>query len=315
MVPLEVEQPTPVASQSASLPVAGAALAAAAAAGVAADPISVLSRLSFKDAVLELQGAARKAGDVSAAGMLQMWQVAERRMGVEVDIEDPAMRGLFGLHVLAVEELCSRVRTHAETMLAVTDIWSQPTLDSAALDLRLLSDAECGDGSALGTAVAADLIDANRAVFDARARLMLRIQNEVCGPIDQREEIHNEVREAVRDRQRWNNFASSARKDVVWLRRESPNVSGFRQSQASSPLEEAEVRLREASAMVASIDSKLLEKLTTLSGQSVEAVRTPWAALVQIQSEFYLAQQALWHPLADSFEEYADVGSAPLRPT
>lgn len=310
MVPLEVEQPTPVGSQSADVPAVGAALAPAAAAGPdgVVAPMAVLSTLSVKDAILELGAAARKTRDVSAAGMLQLWQVAERRLGVEVDIDDPALRGLFGLHVLAVEELCNRVRTHAETMLDVTDVWHQPTLDTTAMDLRLLGDAECGDGSAVGLIVAADLLDANRAAVDGRARLILRIQNEVCGPIDERLQVHDDVREAVRDRQRWNNFAIAARRDVALLRKEGSTVNGLRQLSGgtTSASDEAETRLREASEMVARIDAKLLERLTTLSGQSVEAVRTPWASLVQIQSEFYLAQQALWHPLADSFGEFAD---------
>jgi len=81
----------------------------------------------------------------------------------------------------------------------------------------------------------------------------------------------------------------------------------------TTSLDEAEVRLKEASGNVASIDARLLERLTTLAEESVEAVRTPWAALVQIQSEFYLAQQASWHPLADSFVEYSEFAPSPTK--
>mmetsp|Transcript_81349 Transcript_81349/g.242446 ORF Transcript_81349/g.242446 Transcript_81349/m.242446 type:complete len:303 (-) Transcript_81349:115-1023(-) len=273
----------------------------------AAAPIAVLSKLAFKDALLELEATVRKTRDASSAAVLQLWQVAEKRLGVEVDIEDPALRGLFGLHVVAVEELCSRVRAQAEVTFAAVEMWSQPQLVLAAAGMRLLSDSEAGDGSALGQAVTTDLADADTGTAKAMGRLSSRIQSEVFDEIDARLQRHAEIREDVRERQRWGGFAVAARRDVAWLRKESPGSSGLLalSLRSAGPLEEAEVRLREASSKVADLDSRLLTSLTELREESVSSVRRPWAALVQIQSEFFMAQQAIWTSLLDAFGEFA----------
>eukprot|EP00439_Symbiodinium_sp_Y106_P068806 s525_g11.t1 len=87
----------------------------------AAAPIVKLSRLALKDALLELEIVARKTRDASSAAVLQLFQSAEKRLGVEVDIPDPAQRNLFQIHVLAVEELLSQVRSQAMATLEVPD--------------------------------------------------------------------------------------------------------------------------------------------------------------------------------------------------
>merc|ERR1719412_1249158 len=107
----------------------------------AAAPIAELSRLALKDAVLELGAGARKTWDVSSAAVLQLWQVAEKRLGVEVDIEDPAIEGLFALHVLAVEDLCSRVRAQADATLAAIEVWNQPQLSNASDGFKFIATA------------------------------------------------------------------------------------------------------------------------------------------------------------------------------
>mmetsp|Transcript_35605 Transcript_35605/g.111104 ORF Transcript_35605/g.111104 Transcript_35605/m.111104 type:complete len:301 (+) Transcript_35605:37-939(+) len=297
MVPLEAE-PTEgaAAAGQGTTPVEGAAA-----------PISVLSRMALKDALLEIEVVARKTRDVSSAAALQAWQLAEKGLGLEVDIEDPALRGLFGLHVVAVEELCNRVRAQAETTLVAAEMMAYPQLGLTAAGMKLISDSEAGDGSARGQVVAADLADADASTARLRERLCSRIRSEVFEVLDERLQVHAEVREAVRDRQRWGNFGVAARRDVAWLRRESPGSSGLRalSLRNSGPLEEAEVRHREASAQIADIDGRLLTRLMELGEESVSAVRRPWAALVQIQAEFFMAQQATWAPLSDTFEEFA----------
>uniref|UniRef100_A0A7S0AD48 Uncharacterized protein n=1 Tax=Pyrodinium bahamense TaxID=73915 RepID=A0A7S0AD48_9DINO len=299
MVPLEVER------EDASGVAGGAGVVPT---GSAAAPISALSRLAFKDALLQLEATVRKTRDVSSAAMLQLWQVAEKHLGVEVEIEDPALRGLFGVHVLAVEELCNRVRTQAEATSAAVDLWSQPQVGITAAGMRLLGDLELGDGRALD----ADLVDADVAAAEARARLCARLQAEVLEALDARLRQHVEVREVVRQRQRWGAYADAARRDVAWLRKESHHPSGLAPSlRSSGPLEQAEVRLREASEQVSLLDGRLLGRLTELQEDSVAAVQRPWAALMQIQSEFFMAQQAIWAPLAATFQEFA-VGPAAI---
>ena len=38
--------------------------------------------------------------------------------------------------------------------------------------------------------------------------------------------------------------------------------------------------------------------------QGVDCVKGPWSALVQIQSEYFMAQQVAWSPLSEAFEDY-----------
>ncbi|CAJ1347524.1 unnamed protein product, partial [Effrenium voratum] len=116
----------------------------------AAAPITKLSRLALKDALLELEIAARKTRDASSSAVLQLFQSAEKRFGLEVEIPDPALRNLFQLHVLAVEELLAQVRSQALATLEAIELWSLPPLGRAAPALRVLSDCELGDDCAVG---------------------------------------------------------------------------------------------------------------------------------------------------------------------
>ena len=50
----------------------------------ASAPISTLSRLAFKDALLELEVAARKTREASSQAMQKLFQSAEKSLGVEV---------------------------------------------------------------------------------------------------------------------------------------------------------------------------------------------------------------------------------------
>ena len=50
----------------------------------ASAPISTLSRLAFKDALLELEVAARKTREASSQAVQKLFQSAEKSLGVEV---------------------------------------------------------------------------------------------------------------------------------------------------------------------------------------------------------------------------------------
>jgi len=273
---------------------------------VAAAPLAELSRLALKDVVLELGAGARKTWDVSSAALLQLWQVAEKRLGVEVDIEDPAIQGLFALHVLAVEDLCSRVRAQADATLAAIEVWSQPQLGLSSAGLTLVASAS---GAAdKGANIGLQLQGVDEAVAASKFRFRCRLLAEVCSALDKRLECHEVVREDVRNRKRWSNVAAAARRDVAWLRKDGnssrsglPSLS-LRQT---APLEEAESRLKEASEKVAQLDTDILRLLTELQESSFDDVRRPWAALVQLQADFYIAQQATWATLEEAFVEFA----------
>merc|ERR1712039_741842 len=123
---------------------------------------------------------------------------------------------------------------------------------------------------------------------------------------------HAKIRASVRERQRWHGLASAARRDVARLRKGAVGESGLPAltGQAhAGPIEQAEIRLHEAMQRLAELDERLLGIFTEL--ESVDAVRLPWAALVQIQAEFFTAQQSTWAPLADAFEEFVSSPEPP----
>lgn len=272
----------------------------------AAAPIAELSRLALKDAVLEFGAGAQKSWDVSSAAVLQLLQVTEKRLGVEVHIEDPAIESLFALHVLAVEELCGRVRTQMDATLAAVKVWSQPQLSASSAGLNLVATAS-GAVDRAGT-IGALLQEADDAMAASKVGFQSRLLSQVCSVLDQRLERHEAVRDNVRNRKRWSVAAAAARRDVVRLRKEGiPNHSGLRSLnlRQTASLEEAESRLQEASEKVAELDTAILMLLMELKESSVDDVRRPWAALVQLQAEFYLAQQATWVTVEEAFVEFA----------
>jgi len=291
MVPHETEDPSPT-TRSDGVDVADGDVASVSA------PISALSKLALKEAMLEFEATVRKTRDASSAAALLLWHSAERRLGLEVDIDDPALRGLFSVHVLAVEDLLSRVRSQAEASLAAVGIWSQPPLGAVCSGLRLLGSEGKGDAD-LGEA-GSDLIEADAAMGEASSRFTERLGREVFAVIDERLALHGEVREDVRERQRWRSSAAASLKDVAWLRKGSKG-SGLRAlsgRSSSSVLEDSEGKLLETMQMNADFDERLLQRLTNLQAESVDAVRRPWAALLQIQAEYFMAQQAIWAPLS-----------------
>jgi len=269
-------------------------------------PIAELSRLALKDAVLELGAGARKTWDASSAAVFQLWQVAEKRLGVEVDIEDPAIESIFALHVLAVEDLCDRVRAQADATLAAVEVWNQPQLSNASDGFKFIATANgaADDGGNIG----AQLQEADEAMAASKAILRSKLQSEVYSVLDQRLKHHDAVRENVRNRKRWRATAATARRDVVRFRKEgNPNRSGLRSmsSRQTDSLEEAENRLQEANEKVAELDIAILTLLTELRESSVDDVRRPWAAVTQLQAELYLAQQATWATLEEALVEFA----------
>mmetsp|Transcript_61935 Transcript_61935/g.119392 ORF Transcript_61935/g.119392 Transcript_61935/m.119392 type:complete len:332 (-) Transcript_61935:8-1003(-) len=268
-------------------------------------PIAELSRLALKDAVLELGAGARKTWDASSAAVFQLWQVAEKRLGVEVDIEDPAIESIFALHVLAVEDLCDRVRAQADATLAAVEVWNQPQLSNASDGFKFIATANGAADD--GGNIVAQLQEADEAMAASKAILRSKLQSEVYSVLDQRLKHHDAVRENVRNRKRWRATAATARRDVVRFRKEgNPNRSELRSlsSGQTDSLEEAENRLQEANEKVAELDIAILTLLTELRESSVDDVRRPWAALIQLQADFYLAQQATWATLEEAFVEF-----------
>ncbi|CAE7257943.1 smc2 [Symbiodinium pilosum] len=179
-----------------------------------------------------------------------------------------------------------------------------------APSLRLLSDCELGDDSAVGLEIAADLREGEAAVAQARERCLSRLAAEVLAPLDQRLATHEQVREAVRQRQRLAKFSTSARMDVAMLRKGEVSETGLRSlSGLGGPLEEAEARLKDDMQRASEPDEQVFLQLTQLKATSIDCIKNPWAALVQIQSEYFMAQQVAWAPLGEAFDDYGGLQS------
>ncbi|CAE7414669.1 smc2 [Symbiodinium sp. CCMP2456] len=175
---------------------------------------------------------------------------------------------------------------------------------------RILSDCELGDDSAPGLEIASDLREAERAISQARERCLCRLSSEVFAPLDQRLHSHEQVREAIRQRQRLAKFATSARLDVAMLRKGEVSETGLRSlSGLGGPLEEAEARLKGDMQRASELDEQVLLQLTQLQETSIDCIKAPWAALVQIQSEYFMAQQVAWAPLGEAFDDYGGLQS------
>jgi len=269
-----------------------------------AGDLGALSKKAGHEMFAEFSASALQTRAASSAAWNWLRQGAERRLGIEVSIEDPALRELFGLHVVAVEDLCGRVRAQAEAVLAAAEEFGHTDFGGTAAWLRPLAggdDAADGDAQALEN----ELLDAGRASAIARTRLEGRMRDEVFTALEQRLETHARVREDVRERKTWNTLVDRRREDVAYMRK-SLTGSGLNPiSGRSTSIGSAEVdaKLMEALEKVGELDSRILAGLLEMQADSVDTVRRPWAALLQIQSEYFMAQQAMWAPLGSAFRE------------
>lgn len=264
-----------------------------------------MSKMALKDAVLELGSAVRTAHDKSSAVLMQAWHSAERHMGKEVQIEDPAMRGLFEIHVLQVEVMIGRVRRQAAAVASSASCWCQPRLLPMSHGLRSLAEGGAGAEKMSGW-ICDDIAEAGQHVSTALARLQNRIQEEVVTMLDGRVARHDDIREWLRERQRLNAVASGARRDWSRLRQERCGESGLPalNGEAGSPSEQAEARVGDVHRRVAELDTGVLEAFADLESAGAVVLHQAWAALVVIQSDFYISQQTAWRSVVEACKEY-----------
>lgn len=143
-----------------------------------------------------------------------------------------------------------------------------------------------------------DLEDASQAVVEATERLRKRLNSDVFAVVEDRFRIHSVLREDLREGLRWRAVADRKRRDLVSNSR-AISLSGLN----SAGMNDGDALLREATAHVVAIEEKVLSRLLKLKAESVEAVQTPWRALLQIQAEFFMSQAAVWSPVTGSFVE------------
>jgi len=267
--------------------------------------------LGFRDAITEIVAATQLSRTMSKVAVQQLWDAVESSLGYEVALEDPALRELFAVHVLAVEELCQRIRAQALSLCAAVDAFARSPfgeLIDGLRTLRVVTSAPRPAGasaSSLPEALESEMGRASRANVDSVDRLRERTHREVIDVIELRFRTHAALREEVRERERWHAVAQRTRQGLTSLKR--PPGERSDRGRGVKPTDEAEYRHREAMDRVSAIDEQMLATLLELQASSVDAVKGPWAALLRLQADFFVAQQATWIPLADVFEECAEV--------
>eukprot|EP00403_Amphidinium_massartii_P032360 CAMPEP_0178448268 /NCGR_PEP_ID=MMETSP0689_2-20121128/41886_1 /TAXON_ID=160604 /ORGANISM="Amphidinium massartii, Strain CS-259" /LENGTH=306 /DNA_ID=CAMNT_0020073427 /DNA_START=44 /DNA_END=961 /DNA_ORIENTATION=+ len=261
-------------------------------------PIGKLSKMALLDAVSEVEATARATWTKSTVAVHKMRQSIDQTLGREVVIKDPALKQLFQENVVAAEDLLGKVRGRAYSFLAATEALSRESLASASGSLRPLA-AVLPEGDAkqrdVLTMLEEELDDAHHSGTVQRSHVVSQVQEQVLEVIDARLSLHAKVREDLRERDRWSSVAERTRKDCAKLRKASnKGGSGLRTMLSATQAEESEDLLKIASENVARLDSELLTTLYTLGEEMLESVRKPFAALLQLEAEFYTSQQVTW---------------------
>jgi len=78
--------------------------------------ISTVSRIAVQETISEISATARQTRAASAIAWRWIRLGTEKKLGIEVNIDDPALRELFG-HLLQVEGLLGQVRSHGESLM------------------------------------------------------------------------------------------------------------------------------------------------------------------------------------------------------
>lgn len=94
-------------------------------------PISALSRIALQETVAEIAASARQTRAASSVAWHWLRLGAERRLGIEVNIDDPALRELFG-HLLQVEGLLGQVRAQGKALVQGASVLAEGSEGSGA---------------------------------------------------------------------------------------------------------------------------------------------------------------------------------------
>lgn len=262
----------------------------------ASAPFGKLSMLAVQEALQEIGAQARQSTANSQAAFQRIWHAAEKQFGIEVEMEDPALRELFR-GCICVETILGQIRQQANTLANA----SEQLLRAPSVPLRQGLMSLCGDESAIPQS----FVKLGAEQEESHNHLMERLRLEVFDRIEKQIAKHEAVRDEARERQRWHLTLDSHRSELVALK-QRPVGSGLRNvdgNDKAKRIEELQEKMNASMARVAALDQSVLETLLELQRSACEAVRWPWAALLQIQAEFYATQAKQWSPLADSIGE------------
>ncbi|CAJ1367891.1 unnamed protein product, partial [Effrenium voratum] len=293
------------------------------------------SRAKLQETLAEL--AATSLTGAASAALRRLRQDAERKLGLEVKIEDPALRELFG-HLLQVEQLLFQLRQQAVALQEATNAFAEgagrllrraggnspagsptqegPGSGALATKLRELSELsgtprEDRLGPELDKAVASvtwqTLSRSPNAGEGGSARYRLeRELNEVLQLVDGQLEQHEKLRQQIRERDCWKGAAEQCQQELAAARRGPLGVqlASFGASFFAGPttamarLDALQEQLQEAQAKMAALDTDVLAQLLEVKAEARSLVAKPWAALARIRCEFFASMAASWAPVA-----------------
>lgn len=255
-------------------------------------PIMGLSMLAVQDTFREIGVQARQSTANTQEAIQRMWHSAEKHLGIEVDIEDPALRELFQ-GCLCVENVLGQIRQQAEALA----IASHQMSSAPSTPLRQGLGDLCGEESE----VLQSFVKLNAETEATHNHLIQRLRLEVFDRIDRQVQAHQAVRDDARERKRWQTTLDHHRSELTKTKQQPFSLSGLRSldgKDRSKRIEELEQKMAMSMGKVQTLDQSVLERLLELRKNSAESVRWPWAALLQIRAEFFAAQAKQWSPAA-----------------
>lgn len=279
-----------------------------------------LSRVALQEALWEISAASRQTRCAVSSRWRSLVLDAEAQLGIEVNIEDPAQRELFG-YLIQVEALLGHLRSEASELLRGAQIFSEglPATGSAAAAAIAGSPRTLGTGGAemlqlaeaFSTAVGSKPPELQGVTWhvmscspnagdggSARYRAEHRLKEEVLGPIHERLAGYADLRSRIRDRQRRQRDVDECLLEVA--ARQSQGVLGGALA-GLRPLMVTHAgavdRLRWLQAQVAELDEEVLGRLLEVREAGCEVARLS-AALAHIRAEFFATCAAHWGPMA-----------------
>jgi len=118
---------------------------------VTAAPVAIgaLAMHAAKETSVELSASARRLSSVGSAALRRLRLNVERSFGIEVDMDDPALRDLFG-HLLQVQTCLTQAQLQATALLEATASMAEgaETYKFMAGSLAMLKQAGCTAGAA-----------------------------------------------------------------------------------------------------------------------------------------------------------------------
>jgi len=286
--------------------------------------LSALSRIALKETMTELSISAQQTRAVSSATLQRLRLEAEKRLGIDVQLEDPAMDELFG-YLLQVENSLEELRCHTNSLLEGTRVLCdglhssysssfQNLIGKVAAGTSNTKESSTNHRSALAESFA--VLAAKSRIYErvpemvsdsirntlslspnaggvgsARYQMMRRLQEEVLDAIESQFAEHDRLRELIRERQVCGKKVEQCQRQVATLRKHENGGSGLRPLATiwTSPgcATGAEERLRHTQSKIASLDGDVFAKLLEIKAHAHGLVARPWAAFAQIRADYF----------------------------